>query len=192
MELQGNYLVPAPRRAVWEALNTAEVLKVCIPGCDSLEQLSPTTFTATVTAKVGPVKAKFKGKVDLSELEPPASYKISGEGQGGPAGFAKGAATVKLAENGTSTDLSYSVDATVGGKLAQIGQRFIDATAKKMADEFFSNLTNHLSPDEPSVEDPSVSGQLPGTAAPDPGVPPLIWGTVLIIATLFALAFFAN
>jgi carbon monoxide dehydrogenase subunit G len=120
-----------------QALNDPEVLKLCIPGCEELDKTSDTGFAAKVRAKVGPVSARFAGAVTLSELNPPESYTISGEGKGGAAGFAKGGAKVHLAEDGGATTLSYEVDAQVGGKLAQIGSRLISGTAKKMADDFF-------------------------------------------------------
>lgn len=140
MKMSGDYTVPATREAVWDALNDPEVLKDCIPGCEDLTKTSDTEMVAAVTAKVGPVKARFKGKIQLSDLDPPNGYTISGEGSGGPAGFAKGGARVTLAEADGGTQLSYEVEAQVGGKLAQIGQRLIDGTAKKMADQFFSNF----------------------------------------------------
>jgi carbon monoxide dehydrogenase subunit G len=141
MDMSGEYRIEASRDAVWRALNDPEVLKQSIPGCDELNKASDTEFSAKVTAKVGPVKAKFGGKVTLSDLDPPNGYKISGEGQGGVAGFAKGAAEVKLTADGNATLLRYDVKATVGGKLAQIGSRLIGATAKKMADDFFSRFS---------------------------------------------------
>ena len=145
MEMKGSQLIAAEREAVWAALNDPEVLKACIPGCEELNQTSPTELNATVVAKVGPVKAKFKGEVELSDLNPPESYTISGEGKGGIAGFAKGGATVRLTEVEGGTQLDYDVDAKVGGKLAQLGGRLIDATAKKLADQFFTNLNERLS-----------------------------------------------
>lgn len=140
MDMTGEYRIPAPRQKVWEALNDPDILKQCIPGCESVEKVSDTELTAKVRAKVGPVSARFGGKVTLSDLDPPNGYRISGEGTGGPAGFAKGGATVKLADDGDGTKLSYSVEANVGGKLAQIGSRLIDATARKMADDFFAKF----------------------------------------------------
>ncbi len=144
MEMTGEYRIPAPRELVWEALNDPEVLKASIPGCDTLEKLSDTSFAATVTAKVGPVKAKFKGEVALSDIDPPNGYTISGEGKGGAAGFAKGGAKVALEADGADTVLRYQVDANVGGKLAQIGSRLIDGTARKMADEFFGAFAQQV------------------------------------------------
>ena len=128
---------PAPREKVWAALNDPAVLKASIPGCQALEKTSDTEMTATVQAKVGPVKATFNGNVTLSNVDPPSGYTITGEGKGGVAGFAKGGADVKLAEDGRQTMLHYTAKAQVGGKLAQIGARLIDATAKQMADQFF-------------------------------------------------------
>ena len=133
MDMSGEYLIPAPREAVWRALNDTDILRQCIPGCDEIEKISETSFSAKVTAKVGPVKAKFAGKVELSDIDPPNGYTISGEGSGGAAGFAKGGAKVALEEADEGTRLSYTVDAMVGGKLAQIGSRLIDSTSKKMA-----------------------------------------------------------
>ncbi|HWP25749.1 MAG TPA: carbon monoxide dehydrogenase subunit G [Xanthobacteraceae bacterium] len=140
MTMVGEQLLPAPRDKVWAALNDVEVLKQCIPGCESLEKLSDTEFQAIATNKIGPVKARFKGKVRLSDLDPPNGYKISGEGDGGIAGFAKGGATVTLSEKDGGTLLRYSVEAQIGGKLAQLGQRLINGVAKKLADDFFAKF----------------------------------------------------
>lgn len=141
MDMNGSYEIPAPRETVWAALNDVEVLKACIPGCETITKHSDTELEATVSAKVGPVKAKFSGAVTLSDMDPPNGYTISGQGKGGAAGFAKGGATVKLEDSDTGTTLSYDVNASVGGKLAQIGGRLIDSTAKKMADQFFSTFS---------------------------------------------------
>ncbi len=138
--MSGECRIEASRETVWAALNDLDVLKRAIPGCQEIEKLSDTEFTAKVKVKVGPVSANFSGSVRLSDLDPPRSYTISGEGKSGPAGFAKGGAKVRLEENGGATVLRYEVNARVGGKLAQIGSRLIDATAKKMADDFFSGL----------------------------------------------------
>ncbi|MGO1075511.1 SRPBCC family protein [Inquilinus sp. CA228] len=144
MEMTGEHRIAAPRSVVWEGLNDPEVLRRSIPGCDTLEKTSPTEMTATVTAKVGPVKASFGGQVTLSNLNPPESYTISGEGKGGAAGFAKGGADVKLVEDGDGTMLRYAVKANIGGKLAQLGARLIDGTAKKMADDFFTRFAAEM------------------------------------------------
>ncbi|MGD1877106.1 MAG: carbon monoxide dehydrogenase subunit G, partial [Kiloniellaceae bacterium] len=140
MQMTGQYRIEAPRQTVWEALNDVEVLRVCIPGVEEIEKTSDTSFTAKVRAKVGPVSARFAGDVTLSDLDPPNGYTISGEGKGGAAGFAKGGAKVRLEDDGAATMLHYDVAAQVGGKLAQIGSRLIDGTAKKMADDFFSRF----------------------------------------------------
>jgi carbon monoxide dehydrogenase subunit G len=141
MQMSDSQRIPAPKQQVWDALNNPEILKQCIPGCQSLEMSAPNEMTATVVLKVGPVKATFGGKVTLSDLDPPRSYRISGEGSGGIAGFAKGGALVKLSEDGPdATILSYEVDAQIGGKLAQLGGRLIDSTAKKLAGQFFSSF----------------------------------------------------
>ncbi len=140
MKLSGEEKIPAPREQVWKALNDPEILKKSITGCKELTKTSDTEFSATVQAKVGPVKATFNGDVKLSKLNPPKSYVLSGQGKGGVAGFAKGKATVKLDEDGDHTILTYDVDAQVGGKLAQIGSRLIGSTAKKMANDFFKKF----------------------------------------------------
>lgn len=141
MDMSGEQKIAAPRQAVWEALNDPEVLKACIPGCQSLEKTSDNEMKASVTLAVGPVKATFGGNVTLSEIDPPNSYVISGQGSGGVAGFAKGNAKVSLADDPDGgTLMTYVVKADVGGKLAQLGGRLIDATAKKLAGEFFAKF----------------------------------------------------
>jgi len=146
MEMHGELRIPAPRQQVWEKLNDPETLKSCIPGCESVDKVSDTEFTAKVVARVGPVKASFTGKVTLTDLNPPSSYTITGEGTGGVAGFAKGSAKVALDDAGGETVLRYGVQAQVGGKLAQIGSRLIDATSRKMADDFFNCFVRSVSP----------------------------------------------
>ncbi len=146
MTMNGEVQLAAAREEVWAKLNDPDVLKVCIPGCEMLEQLSPTEFQAVATNKVGPVKARFKGKVRLSDLDPPNGYKISGEGDGGIAGFAKGGATVTLLTAEAGTVLSYAVEAQIGGKLAQLGQRLINGAAKKLADQFFERFAAAVNP----------------------------------------------
>ena len=144
MQLKGEERIAAPRERVWEALNDPDVLEKCIPGCQTLEQQSATQMTATVGLKVGPVKASFDGEVELKNLNPPESYRLEGEGKGGVAGFAKGGADVSLAEDGGETVLTYDVDAQVGGKLAQLGGRLIDSTAKKLAKQFFADFKKEV------------------------------------------------
>jgi len=199
MDMTGEYRIPAPREAVWKALNDPDVLKQCIPGCDEIEKKSETEFAAKVTAKVGPVKAKFGGNVQLTDLDPPNGYTISGEGTGGAAGFAKGGAKVSLAEDGGETVLSYTVNATVGGKLAQIGSRLIDSTAKKMAGEFFSKFAEVVSSEaaatpaaelepEPVAAAPAAAATPSPAAAPaqQKGIPTAVWvvGVIVILGAL--------
>ncbi|AYG70983.1 MULTISPECIES: carbon monoxide dehydrogenase subunit G [unclassified Rhizobium] len=144
MEMSGQQLIPATREDVWAALNDADVLRVCIPGCQELAKSSDTEMTAVAVMKVGPVKARFQGAVTLSELDPPNGYRITGEGQGGVAGFAKGVATVKLEPADSGTVLVYTVDAQIGGKLSQLGGRLIDVTAKQMAGQFFKRFAEEI------------------------------------------------
>jgi carbon monoxide dehydrogenase subunit G len=161
MEMTGEYRIPANRAAVWAALNDPEVLKACIPGCQELAKVSDSEMTAKVVAKVGPVKATFLGNVTLSNIRPPEGYTISGEGKGGVAGFAKGGADVALAEDGGATVLRYTAKAQVGGKLAQIGARLIDATAKQMADEFFGAFAARLTGPAPAAPAAEVAAAAP-------------------------------
>src|SRR3954470_22770150 len=141
MEMTGEQLIAAPQKEVWDALNDPQVLKACVPGCESIELTGENEYQVLMVARVGPVSAKFKGKLTLSDIKPPESYALSFEGQGGPAGFAKGGAQVRLSSvAGDKTRLAYDVKASVGGKLAQIGSRLVDAAAKKVADDFFRNF----------------------------------------------------
>jgi carbon monoxide dehydrogenase subunit G len=142
MKMNGEEIIPAPREQVWAALNDPEVLKQCIPGCESITKTSDTTMEARVVAKVGPVKAAFNGLVNLTNIDPPKGYRISGEGKGGLAGFASGGADVKLEEVPEGTKLIYDVDAQVGGKLAMLGSRLIDSTARSMATQFFEKFAS--------------------------------------------------
>ncbi|MGZ9723155.1 SRPBCC family protein [Rhizobium miluonense] len=144
MDMTGEERIAAPRDAVWTALNDPEILKRCIPGCQSLERVSPTELTATVKLKIGPVSASFNGEVKLSNINAPESYTISGEGKGGIAGFAKGGADVVLKEDGNETILQYEAKAQVGGKIAQLGSRLVDSSAKKLAQQFFADFTSAI------------------------------------------------
>ena len=146
MDMTGSQRIEASREVVYAALNDVEVLKQCIPGCETVEKTSDTEMTAKVTLKIGPVKASFTGNVTLSDLDPPNGYTISGEGSGGAAGFAKGGAKVSLEADGEATILTYTVDAQIGGKLAQLGGRLIDATAKKLAGDFFEKFSAVVAP----------------------------------------------
>ena len=145
MEMSGEQLIEAPQQATWAALNDPEVLKACVPGCESIDLIGADVYQVLMVARVGPVSAKFKGKLTLSDIRPPDSYALAFEGQGGAAGFAKGSASVRLSDEHGKTRLAYDVKASVGGKLAQIGSRLVDAAAKKVADDFFRNFNEKLS-----------------------------------------------
>ena len=166
MDMTGEYRIAAPRQKVWDALNDPEILKQAIPGCETITKHSDTEMSATVRAKVGPVSARFGGKVTISDRDPPNSYKIMGEGTGGPAGFAKGGATVKLTDDGDGTMLSYVVEANVGGKLAQIGSRLIDATARQMAENFFAKFAQVVVSSTPAAAAPSAPAPAAAAEAP--------------------------
>jgi carbon monoxide dehydrogenase subunit G len=196
MDLTGEYRIPAPREAVWKALNDPEILKQSIPGCESIEKLSDTEMTARVTARVGPVKASFSGKVTLSDLDPPNGYKIAGEGQGGVAGFAKGGADVRLKpdESGAGTILTYTATASVGGKLAQIGSRLIEGTSKQMADQFFGKFAEIVgaaaSPAQATATPEAAPAIAPHPPAPaQRGLPPALWvgGLIAIVIVLLLI-----
>ncbi len=148
MTMTGENILPADRATVWEKLNDPEVLKACIPGCEELERTEDNGFRAVAKVKVGPVKATFKGKVVLSDIDAPNGYTITGEGEGGVAGFAKGGAKVQLADVPEGTKLTYDVEVQIGGKLAQLGGRLINGVAKKYADEFFANFAKVVGAEE--------------------------------------------
>ena len=163
MQMQGERSIDASRDEVWSALNDPEVLKACIPGCEALEKTSPTAFEATVLQKVGPVKARFKGSVELSDIVRAERYTITGEGKGGAAGFAKGGATVHLSDDGEGTLLTYEAEAKVGGKLAQLGGRLIDGFARKLADEFFTRFQQAVEGPAPeTIEETEAGEDAPG------------------------------
>jgi carbon monoxide dehydrogenase subunit G len=164
MDMTGSRQIAASRQKVWAALNDPEILKRCITGCQSLEQQSATDMTARVNIAVGPVRATFSGKVKLTDIDPPNGYRIIGEGSGGVAGFAKGGATVRLADDGRGTLMTYDVKADIGGKLAQLGGRLIDSTAKKFADEFFANFVQLVgaATDVSSAQATSAAKERPG------------------------------
>jgi hypothetical protein len=202
MNLTGEYRIPAPREAVWAALNNPDVLKASIPGCEELTKTSDTELVAKVVAKIGPVKAAFSGKVTLSDLDPPNGYTITGEGQGGAAGFAKGGAKVSLepADGGTATVLHYAADAQIGGKLAQIGSRLVEGTAKKLADEFFAAFAAQAAAAAPTTEQPAAqAGAGEAVSQPAPIVPsatsgglsPVLWIVGLVVVVAAILAFVA-
>ncbi len=195
MKLTGENKINASPEEVWRALNDPEILKKCIPGCDTLEKLSETAFKATVTTKIGPVQAKFNGEVELQDLDPPNGYTISGKGSGGVAGNARGAAKVKLEKEGDGTKLSYDVDAQVTGKLAQLGSRLIDSTAKMLAGQFFNKFEQLVSkPAEAApaaavaTADATVEPAAPSAAhspaggaqsASSKGIPAWVWAVVI-------------
>ncbi len=172
MDMAGEYRIPASRERVWAALNDPEILRQAIPGCEELVKQSDTEMEAKVTAKVGPVKAKFTGNVRLENIDPPKGYSIVGEGKGGAAGFAKGGADVSLAEDGDGTILTYNAKADVGGKLAQIGSRLVQGTAKKMADDFFGRFSQIVADGE-APRGATATAEAPagpvGTAPPAAG-----------------------
>jgi carbon monoxide dehydrogenase subunit G len=145
MDLTGSYTIPATQSAVWAALNDPDILRECIPGCETLSMLSETEFDATIVAKIGPLKARFTGKAELSEIDPNNGYRIQGEGSGGVAGFAKGGARVHLQGAGDSTVLTYEIEAQIGGKLAQLGSRLITGVVNGMAEKFFTTLVSKTS-----------------------------------------------
>lgn len=206
MDMTGERRIPARRQQVWEALNDPEVLRACIPGCETMEFTGENQLKATAALKIGPISAKFGGKVTLSEMDPPNGYTITGEGTGGVAGFAKGGAKVALLEDGDGTLLKYDVKAQVGGKIAQLGARLIDATAKQMSDQFFDRFTARLTP-APAVLPESVLvdpdpvtfrdaaelnpvGSLPPSALVPReifGIPLVSWGTIVLAALVVIL-----
>jgi len=169
MEMTGERVIAAPRAEVWRALNDPDVLKACIPGCQEMEKTSDTSFAATVKQKVGPVSATFKGEVELTDIVEGESYRISGEGKGGAAGFAKGGARVALEDVSEGTKLTYDAEAKVGGKLAQLGSRLIHGFAKKMADQFFDRFKARLEPESEPEPDPEKEKTEEAGAAAEEG-----------------------
>lgn len=194
MELSDERRIAAPRERVWAALNDPEVLRRCIPGCQSLEKRSETEMDATVALKVGPVKATFQGSVTLQDLNPPESYSIVGEGKGGAAGFAKGRAEVTLLPEEGATLLRYAVKADVGGKLAQLGSRLMEGTARKLSAEFFEKfgaiVEEGEAPAEPAAAEPAAPSPTPTPPPPRAGVPawlPYLAGAAALTALVALL-----
>ena len=201
MEIKGEYRIAASREKVFAALNDTAVLQACIPGCESLEKTSDNEMKAKVRMRIGPVSASFSGKVTLSDIDPPNGYKITGEGQGGAAGFAKGGAVVTLRDDGAATVLDYNVDAQVGGKIAQVGARLIDGTAKKLADEFFGKFATMVGGPPPAAAVAGVASDVPppaDTVSP-PSPPPAAaqrgyrhWLVIGVGAAVLILIFLAS
>jgi len=195
MEFKGQYLIPAPPKTVWDALNDQEILRQCIPGCERIEKTDATHFSASAVLKIGPVKATFKANLTLDNLDPPHRCTLKGEGQGGVAGFARGDAEVVLTPDRDGTFLTYTAQATIGGKLAQIGQRLIDGAAKQIADDFFVRFSAAAA----TMSGPEAApAELPPKAAPiveqppqkRDGLAPEIWVVGLIAVILILLLVF--
>jgi len=199
MEFTGRYSIPAPRQEVWDALNDPAVLKACVPGCQSLTRTDDHRFDAVATLRIGPVKANFKAIIRQTELEPPRRCVLKGEGQGGVAGFARGDAEVTLAEEGDATVLSYVARGSIGGKLAQVGQRLIDSAAKQIADDFFGRFAAQVSVAAPVVAEremaatpappPLIETPTASKTGPREGLAPEIWviGLIAVIVILLVL-----
>lgn len=183
MEMNVEQPIAASREQVWAALNDTEVLKASIPGCDSLEVTGEDSFKAQITAKVGPVKARFSFDVSLTDIDPPNGYTINGQGQGGAAGFANGSAAVSLREDGANTILAYQAKANVGGKLAQLGARLIDGTAAKLAGEFFTNFCAIVEGESEATDLHAVETEIPAvtSASTTLGLPTWMWITVALV-----------
>jgi carbon monoxide dehydrogenase subunit G len=189
--MTGEQLIAAPQQATWEALNDPDVLKACVPGCESITLVNPNEYQVLMTARVGPVSAKFRGRLSLSDIKPPHSYALAFEGQGGAAGFAKGGAQVRLFPENDQTRLAYDVKANVGGKLAQIGSRLVDAAAKKVADEFFQNFNKRMSSTEDTtVVIPAEPAHGHGGAEKSAAAPETVSNTTLIFFAAGSLVVF--
>lgn len=189
VEMKGERLIPVPQAEVWRGLNDPEILKDCIPGCESIERVTDTEYKVALTIAVGPVKAKFAGKLVLSDLNPPTSYSLAFEGSGGAAGHAKGSANVSLSTEGSATKLTYSTKANVGGKLAQIGSRLIDSVAMKTADQFFAKFNEKMVPAAAIPSAPAAAGATPPVQAEQPsGLNPM-WFVAGVIAIVLALIY---
>jgi len=204
MEMTGEQLIPASQQDTWNALNDTEILKACVPGCESIVSTGENEFAVQMTSRVGPVTAKFKGKMKLSDIKPPVSYNIAFEGQGGVAGFAKGSASVQLSPEGQGTKLVYQAKANVGGKLAQIGSRLVDAAAQKVAGDFFNAFNSKVAAAHPAAHPAAHTDEAVGHADEhhpepvprDPDLPDVFPSTlqwvaatalVVVIVALFAL-----
>ena len=197
MDFKGQYSIPATPEAVWAALHDPRALAGAIPGCEEVQKLSDTEMKAKAMIKIGPVKARFEGKVTLEELPPPAGFvramKLKGEGQGGAAGFARGESEVRLSADGGGTLLQYDAKAAIGGRLAQVGQRLIDASAKALADEFFAKFVALMQSEAPAPPVPTVTPAKPATReVHEEGLAPQIWvagliGVIIILLIVFSI-----
>ena len=194
MDMQGSRQLAITQQQAWTALNDPAVLKTCIPGCDKVEPTGENQYAIGMALKIGPVSAKFSGKITLTDIMPPESYKLSFEGQGGPAGFGKGSAAVKLTPNADGCDLSYTANATVGGKIAQLGQRLVDGAAKSMAEDFFKRFDLEMQRQHPDAYAAKMVMGDVGTQPADLGarhtVPIWVWvvgAVVLAIAAFFLM-----
>jgi carbon monoxide dehydrogenase subunit G len=187
MDMQGNRALAVTQQQAWDALNDPEVLKLCIPGCDKVEATGPNQYTIGMAVKVGPVSSRFTGKIALSDLNPPQSYTIGFDGQGGVAGFGRGSAQVRLTPSGTGCELSYSANAQVGGKIAQVGQRLIDGVARSMADEFFKRFDQEMQRRYPSAATAELVAA--NVVVAHRGVPMWVWilGALVVIALLWGM-----
>ncbi|MFA7438717.1 CoxG family protein [Castellaniella sp.] len=181
MQMQGSRLLSITQQQAWEALNDPEVLKVCVPGCESIEPTADNTYAVVSQIKVGPVSAKFKSTIQLTDIQAPDSYTLNFEGNGGAAGFGKGTAKVRLSPQGDGTQLDYEVEATVGGKIAQVGQRLIDGVAKSMSESFFKRFDEEMQRRHPPAADAPAAAS--GTAAESAGkkIPGWAWGAIVVI-----------
>ncbi|MCZ2103215.1 MAG: carbon monoxide dehydrogenase subunit G [Comamonadaceae bacterium] len=196
MEMQGTRPLAVTQQQAWDALNDPQVLKACIPGCDSIEAAGENAYAITMAIKIGPVSAKFKGNIQLADIVPPQSYTITFEGSGGPAGFGKGESRVTLTPKDSGCELGYTVNATVGGKIAQVGQRLIDGVAKSMAESFFKRFDDEMQRRHPAAAAASgdaAGAPAPAAAVPAPaakgGVPAWVWVliVILVVAGVYAM-----
>lgn len=182
MDMQASRQLGVTQQQAWDALNDPEVLKVCIPGCDRIESTGPLQFSVGVALKIGPVSAKFAGKIQLSDMNPPSSYTLTFDGQGGVAGFGKGTAKVDLAPNAAGCLLNYTVHAQVGGKVAQLGQRLVDGAAKSMSEDFFKRFNDEMQRRYPA---PAAAGAVAPVEAPArSGIPGWVWPAVMVVVVV--------
>ena len=187
MDLSSTRLVPAPPSVVWSALNDPAILKECLPGCESFERTGDNAFQVVIAARVGPVAARFNGRMTLTDIDPPRAYTLHFEGQGGAAGFARGEARVALAPDGEATSMTYTAKAQVGGKLAQIGSRLVDGAAAKMADDFFGRFVERVAP--PVATEETAAGLLPTPVALPGGAPWIRYAAIAVIVIVLILLY---